>query len=105
MLAPIQPLLILPDVVGPGLLALVNRAPHPNAARIFFNWIASKEGLEAYSRARLIPTTRRNVDESFLAPESIPELQVKYFDAYKWNFYMTERKKIRAKVKELLKKR
>jgi len=87
---------------GGGLLTLVNKAPHPNAARIFINWIASKEGLEAYSRARLIPTTRNDVDESFLAPESIPEPQTKYFDAYEWDFYMTERKKVRSIMKELL---
>jgi len=89
---------------GGGLLALVNKAPHPNAARIFINWIASKEGLEAYSRARLIPTTRNDVDESFLAPEMIPQLQTEYFDIYEWNFYMIEREKIRSKLKELLRR-
>jgi len=89
---------------GGGLLALMNKAPHPNAARIFINWIASKEGLEAYSRARLIPTTRNDVDESFLAPESIPQPQTEYFDIYEWNFYMIEREKIRSKLKELLRR-
>ena len=33
----------------PSLLSYANKAPHPNAARIFVNWMASKEGLELYS--------------------------------------------------------
>jgi hypothetical protein len=33
------------------LLTLLNQALHPNAARVFGNWIVSKEVLEIYSRA------------------------------------------------------
>src|SRR3546814_9631508 len=45
---------------------------HPNAARLFVNWIASREGIEIFSRARLEPTTRNDIDESFIRPELIP---------------------------------
>jgi ABC-type Fe3+ transport system substrate-binding protein len=27
-----------------GTLALINRAPHPNAARVFINWLLSRKG-------------------------------------------------------------
>lgn len=89
---------------GSGLVALLNKAPHPNAARLFINWIASREGLEVYSRARLIPTTRSDVDESFLPPEIIPLREQKYFDAYDWNFTTVESDKIKQRVKEILRK-
>ncbi len=46
-----------------GNLALFNRAPHPNAAKVFINWLLSKEGqtifasIQGYLSARLdVPT-------------------------------------------------
>jgi iron(III) transport system substrate-binding protein len=106
---PIVTVYSLPDAPGgvsasSGMVALVNKAPHPNAARAFINWLASKEGLEAYSRAQLIATTRNDVDESFLPREQIPQAGVNYFDSYEWNFTVTEREKIRLRMKEILKK-
>jgi iron(III) transport system substrate-binding protein len=89
---------------GGGLINLINNAPHPNAARVFINWLASREGLEVYSRSRLIPTTRNDVDESFLPAEIIPRPGVNYFDGFGWTFYTTEREKIRLRMKDLLKR-
>jgi iron(III) transport system substrate-binding protein len=44
----------LPDIdaAGPstnGTLWLVNKAPHPNAAKVYLNWFLSKEGQEAWT--------------------------------------------------------
>src|ERR1051325_920007 len=55
-----------PALTGsPWLLTLMNTAPHPNAARLFVNWIVSKEGLEIYSRAEGRSALRTDTDESF----------------------------------------
>jgi iron(III) transport system substrate-binding protein len=35
---------------GGGNLALINRAPHPNAAKIFINWFLSRQGQIAYQK-------------------------------------------------------
>jgi iron(III) transport system substrate-binding protein len=35
---------------GGGNIALINRAPHPNAAKIFINWFLSREGQTAYQK-------------------------------------------------------
>lgn len=107
---PIVTVYSLPDAPGgvsasSGMVVLLNKAPHPNAARLFINWLASKEGLEAYSRAQLIATTRNDVDESFLPREQIPQAGVDYFDSYEWNFTVTGREKIRLRMKELLSKK
>ena len=87
-----------------GLIALVNKAPHPNAARIFINWLASREGAEAFSRAQLHATTRNDVDESFLPPHVIPKPGIQYFDTYDWEFTVTAKEKVRLWLKDLLRK-
>jgi iron(III) transport system substrate-binding protein len=64
----------------PFLLTVANRAPHPNAARIFVNWMATREALEIYSRSYKSATMRNDVDESFLDPRVIPQPGVTYPD-------------------------
>jgi len=34
-----------------GMVSLINKAPHPNAARVFINWLLSREGQMAYQKA------------------------------------------------------
>ena len=33
-----------------GSLALMNRAPHPNAAKVFINWLLSREGQTLFQK-------------------------------------------------------
>src|SRR5262245_16500321 len=87
---------------GPYVLSLANKAPHPNAAIVFLNWMASREALEIYSRATLSATLRTDVDESFLPPKIIPHSGGKYFDSYDWRWTATESEKVRLMLKTLL---
>ncbi len=87
---------------GDGLLTLLSQAPHPNAARVFINWITSREGLGILSHARMRPTTRNDVDESFLPPGEIPRPGLKYFDGYDWKFQKEYVNKARVRIKKLL---
>lgn len=87
-----------------GLLAIMNRAPHPNAARVFLNWLASKEGAEVFSRAQLHATTRTDVDETFLPPDIVPQRGVEYFDSYDWEFTLSTKEKVRSLLAKLLKR-
>jgi iron(III) transport system substrate-binding protein len=91
-------------VAAIGIVALMNRAPHPNAARVFVNWIASKDGLEIYSRAYGAPTVRNDVDESFLPSAIVPRRGQSYFDASSWDFATKTEEKVRLRLTELLKK-
>jgi iron(III) transport system substrate-binding protein len=36
--------------IGPGTAVLINRAPHPNAAKVFLNWFLSRDGQLTYQR-------------------------------------------------------
>jgi iron(III) transport system substrate-binding protein len=85
-----------------GALALMAKTPHPNAARIFVNWMASKEGLETFARALLAAPTRNDIDESFLPPERIPRPNVKYFDSADWDYTIDTKEKIERRMKEIL---
>lgn len=87
---------------GNGLLGLINKAAHPNAARVFVNWMASKEGMDVLSRARHKPTTRNDLDESHTLPWEVPKPGVDYVDAYDWTFTHTMRTDVNRMMKELL---
>jgi iron(III) transport system substrate-binding protein len=87
---------------GFGQVAMVSDAPHPNAAKVFVNWIASKEGSEVYARAMGVAPTRNDIDESFLPPQIIPRAGVEYFDTFDWDFTVTKKEKARLRIKELL---
>ena len=87
---------------SPWLLTVANKAPHPNAARVFANWIASQEGLETYSRGYGATTLRTDVDESFLERDTVPRAGVKYFDDTEWHWAVTGRKEARDKMQQLL---
>jgi ABC-type Fe3+ transport system substrate-binding protein len=63
---PVKPLPQLKDgiypVTGSGVLAVIKDPPHPNAAKLFVNWLLSKEGQETYQNALGEPTRRLDVD-------------------------------------------
>jgi iron(III) transport system substrate-binding protein len=105
---PVMAITNLPDLpgtvaVGNGLVGLFKNAPHPNAAKLFINWLASKEGLEVYARAVKWSPTRNDIDErSFVPAESIPQPGVEYFDLSDWEFTVTKKQKARQRVKALL---
>jgi iron(III) transport system substrate-binding protein len=88
---------------GGDQVALFNNAPHPNAARVFANWIASKEGSEIFARALNMVPVRNDIDaSSFMPPEVIPKPGVNYFDPYLYDFTVTTKEEARLRIKELL---
>jgi iron(III) transport system substrate-binding protein len=105
---PVKAIYELPDFpagigAGQSLLGMLSHAPHPNAAKLFVNWIASKEGLEIYSRARSEAPTRTDINAaSYLPDEMIPKVDGKYFDTYDWEFTLKTREMVRQHMKQLL---
>jgi len=47
---------------GNGILGIVKDAPHPNAAKVFFNWLLSREGQELHNKTAQQPSRRLDVD-------------------------------------------
>jgi iron(III) transport system substrate-binding protein len=86
-----------------GMVSMFDRAPHPAAAKVFVNWLASKEGMDIWDRARREVPTRNDIDEhSFLPDSKIPQLGVEYLDTYGWEFTVTTVEKARLLAKDLL---
>ena len=47
---------------GNGIFGIIKGAPHPNAAKVFFNWLLSRDGQELHGRTAQQPTRRLDVD-------------------------------------------
>ena len=105
---PVEMIVSLPDfpgyvVAGSGNVSIYNGAPHPNAARLFANWLLSREGLSFYAKIRGEPTLRKDIDPATLTlPELIPKSGVKYLDAGGWEFG-EKRLAINERIKEIVK--
>jgi iron(III) transport system substrate-binding protein len=48
--------------MGNGGPVVIKNSPHPNATKVFVNWLLSKEGQELYSKAQGQATRRLDVD-------------------------------------------
>jgi iron(III) transport system substrate-binding protein len=56
----------LPSSNGSGVIGIVKNPPHPHAARLFVNWLLSKEGQELYVKMMRQSTRRLDVDTKWL---------------------------------------
>lgn len=75
---------------GSGGLALLSQPAHPNAAKLFINWLLSKEGITVWSKAGDVQSARLDVPTSFLSPEKVRQPGVKYYYLEKEQFLSKE---------------
>jgi iron(III) transport system substrate-binding protein len=72
----IKPLMSLKEGMsgsnGFGTVAVMKSAPHPNAAKVYLNWLLGKEGQDLYSRALTQGSRRFDVDTQWLAKFNTP---------------------------------
>jgi ABC-type Fe3+ transport system substrate-binding protein len=59
-----------------GCACLMNRAPHPNAARVYLDWLLSREGQTAWNRS--YPANSRRLDVEPYDPATLPKSGVDY---------------------------
>jgi iron(III) transport system substrate-binding protein len=82
-----------------GNLAMFNRAPNPNAAKIYINWLLSKEGQTSFARANGYVSTRLDVPTDHTEPWRVPlpgAIKTYTMDA------MQVRDKVQSLLKEVL---
>jgi ABC-type uncharacterized transport system YnjBCD substrate-binding protein len=68
-----------------GQVALMNRAPHPNAARVFINWLLSREGQIVFQKVLSIAgdakdSRRIDVPKDHISPQERRKDRMNYFD-------------------------
>lgn len=67
---------------------LYNRAPHPNAAKLFINWALTREGQTAFTQQTQIPSRRTDVpvpDPADYPSTNIEEINRTWFNFSLWN--------------------
>jgi iron(III) transport system substrate-binding protein len=55
-----------------GAVGVFNRAPHPNAAKVYLNWLLSKEGQEGFAKASGYVSARVDADTSHAPAWRVP---------------------------------
>jgi ABC-type Fe3+ transport system substrate-binding protein len=63
---------------GAGTISVMNKRPHPNATRIFINWLLSKEGQTVYAELAGTESAREDVSKAHLAKDLVREPGKKY---------------------------
>ncbi len=73
-------------IVSGGGISLVNRPRHPNAAKVFINWVLSREGQIALQSVGGGSTNSRRIDipKDIIMPSRLPQKGVKYINTENW---------------------
>jgi iron(III) transport system substrate-binding protein len=88
---------------GFGLIGLWTQPPHPNAAKVFVNWIATKEAAVIYGKADGSASIRTDVDSTAWVPANlIPKKDGKYIDSYDYTFVTETRATIQKVMAPLV---
>ncbi|HEY7066346.1 MAG TPA: extracellular solute-binding protein [Chloroflexota bacterium] len=66
---------------GPGSLMLLNSRPHPNAGKVFANWLLTRDGQTAFESAVVMASRRVDVPTDYIPPELVPKPGVRYVDS------------------------
>jgi ABC-type Fe3+ transport system substrate-binding protein len=76
---------VVPITGGAAHVAVVNRAPHPNAAKLFINWFLSREGQIAVQNlaakeAEGVDSFRMDIPKDMIPVDYRREENTQYFD-------------------------
>ena len=83
---------------GFGSVMVMNQLPHPNAGKIFLNWLLSKEGQTAFSRGMGYVSRRLDVPTDHVPSYWVPKQGGKY-----WSGYYEEDAKMSSEQENFLK--
>jgi iron(III) transport system substrate-binding protein len=88
---------------GYGVVSLVNKAPHPNAAKLFVNWIAGRAGQQAFANAARSVSLRNDITYDSNYPSYVfPRKGVNYVDVYDFTFVTKQRDPAIERARALL---
>ena len=59
---------------GNGIVGIIKGAPHPYAAKVFFNWLLSRDGQELYGKTTQQPTRRLDVETKGLDGQAVKDV-------------------------------
>lgn len=69
-----------------GSLMVLDRAPHPNATKVYINWLLTRDAQLAWSEVSAYSSRRLDVPTGHLDPETVPKPGRDYIAEYKEEF-------------------
>lgn len=87
---------------GSGHISFFKNAPHPNAARVYINWILSREGQLTWQRITAENSLRMDIPKHMVDPREVPKEGVNYIISSQ---HLDAVKPLRKLINELLPER
>jgi iron(III) transport system substrate-binding protein len=87
---------------GSSLLAIDNKAPHPNAAKLLVNWLACKDGSQVWMQGLDLPSLRTDVPVPAALQEIVPTPGKSYYDSYDWQVLTVDSPRLTDMMDSLL---
>jgi len=84
------------------VMSLMDQAPHPNAAKLFVNWMLTQEAMQTLVNADGTATTRTDMDYSKIDPDVVPQPNHNYFNEADWTYLTTEQRPLFDREKVLI---
>ena len=85
-------------------LSPINRGPHPNATKVFINWLLSRETQTAWSKTTGFWSRRNDVPNNHLDPAVVPKIEK--MSSYQLNYkeeWVKKRNEIQVYLRTILK--
>lgn len=86
---------------GAGTLSLMDSMPHPQATKVFANWLLTREGLEVMSRTLKVQSARVDLPVDFLPKDEVRDPKAKYYSQHTEEV-LQEKEKYMEIAKEIL---
>jgi iron(III) transport system substrate-binding protein len=74
-----------------GTISVVKNTPHPNAAKLYLNYLLSNEGQVAWSKASGLASLRRDVPRDHIPEILLPQEGVSYQETYREKYVLMRR--------------
>jgi iron(III) transport system substrate-binding protein len=87
---------------GAGVVSLADRAPHPNAAIVFVNWLLSQEGQSVWQKSLKVNSLRMDVPKDDIFPFDAPKPGVAYTDMGRETYGRISQEEINGLIKRTL---
>jgi iron(III) transport system substrate-binding protein len=84
-----------------GAVAVAAKPPHPNATKVYLDYLLSQEGQTEWTRAAGVPSRRRDVNHDHLPEFVVPKEGVTYQENYKER-YVKLREEVTAVIRPLI---
>lgn len=87
---------------SPGVIMLARNAPHPSAAKLFINWVLTREAQVEFARAQDTASRRLDITAEHLAPERRPRADVRYIKDND-EIFLSRNEELTNRIKEIFK--